>query len=133
MLAASARCVRSVSLLLFMLALVIPCQAQEHKLLDLRVHGGWSTYLHGGAALYDGLSTRHFVHSGYIEVDPPARVLLGSHPGWSRMLPLGALEVWGVDRLPARWHHIPLRRSAQLACIGAHLWGGSRNWHLGRH
>jgi len=56
-----------------------------------------------GALVSDGVTTRQFLHRGYTEVDPVARVFLGSKPTWGRMAPLGALQVaagmWLAERM----------------------------------
>jgi hypothetical protein len=45
------------------------------------------------ALVSDGVTTRQFLTRGYVEVDPLARVFLGSKPTWGRMAPLGAVQV----------------------------------------
>jgi hypothetical protein len=66
-----------------------------------------------GALISDGVTTRQFLHRGYTEVDPLARILIGSKPTWARMAPLGAVHVvagmWLAERM-ASSHHVWVRR-----------------------
>ncbi len=65
------------------------------------------------ALLSDGVTTRQFLRRGYTEVDPVARVFLGSKPTWGRMAPLGAVQViagmWLAERM-ATSSHVWVRR-----------------------
>src|SRR6202012_3229617 len=48
----------------------------------------------GGAEIFDGATTRYFIHhcSYCFENDPMSRLLLGTHPSWSKMIPMGIVE-----------------------------------------
>lgn len=65
------------------------------------------------ALISDGVTTRQYLHRGYVEVDPVARILIGSKPTWARMAPLGAVQVaagmWLAERM-AISRHIWIRR-----------------------
>jgi hypothetical protein len=65
------------------------------------------------ALVSDGVSTRQFIHRGYTEIDPVARILIGSKPTWARMAPLGAVQVvagmWLAERM-AMSRHVWVRR-----------------------
>ena len=56
-----------------------------------------------GALISDGVTTRQYLHRGYVEVDPLTRAFLGRTPTWSRMAPLGAVQVvagmWLAERM----------------------------------
>jgi hypothetical protein len=60
------------------------------------------------ALLSDGVTTRQYLNRGYVEVDPVARILLGSRPTWARMAPLGAVQVvagmWLAERMASSRH-----------------------------
>ena len=80
------------------------CQAVRKKpLLAL-------TGMQTAALVSDGVTTRQFLRRGYTEVDPLARMLIGSRPTWARMAPLGAVQVaagmWLAERMASsqrRW------------------------------
>jgi len=65
------------------------------------------------ALISDGVTTRQFLSHGYTEVEPVARILLGSRPTWSRMAPMGAIQVfagmWLAERM-ATSRHVWIRR-----------------------
>lgn len=65
------------------------------------------------ALISDGVTTRQYLQRGYSEVDPVARILIGSKPTWARMAPLGAVQVvagmWLAERM-ATSRHVWLRR-----------------------
>lgn len=65
------------------------------------------------ALISDGVTTRQFLRRGYVEVDPFARVFLGSRPTWGRMAPLGTVQVfagmWIAERM-ASSRHVWVRR-----------------------
>ena len=65
------------------------------------------------ALISDGVTTRQFLSRGYTEVEPVARILLGSTPTWSRMAPIGAVQVfagmWLAERM-ATSQHVWIRR-----------------------
>jgi hypothetical protein len=60
------------------------------------------------ALVSDGVTTRQYLHRGYTEVDPVARILIGSKPTWARMAPLGAVQViasmWLAERMASSGH-----------------------------
>jgi hypothetical protein len=61
-----------------------------------------------GALISDGVTTRQYLHRGYVEVDPLTRAFLGRTPTWSRMAPLGAVQVvagmWLAERMSKSQH-----------------------------
>lgn len=73
------------------------CQALKNR--RIVVLGTMQT----AALISDGITTRQFLRRGYTEVDPVARVLIGSKPTWGRMAPLGAVQVvagmWLAERM----------------------------------
>jgi hypothetical protein len=78
------------------------CQAVKKKpILAL-------TTIQAAALVSDGVTTRQFLRRGYTEVDPVARILIGSKPTWSRMAPLGAAQViagmWLAERMATSSH-----------------------------
>lgn len=66
-----------------------------------------------GALIADGVTTRQYLHRGYVEVDPLTRAFLGRTPTWSRMAPLGAVQVvagmWLAERM-SKSEHLWVRR-----------------------
>ncbi len=66
-----------------------------------------------GALISDGVTTRQYLHRGYVEVDPLTRAFLGRTPTWSRMAPLGAVQViagmWLAERM-SKSQHVWVRR-----------------------
>jgi|SRR2546427_2471310 len=83
------------------------CQAMKNKpILAL-------TTIQAAALVSDGVTTRQFLRRGYTEVDPLARILIGSKPTWARMAPLGAAQViagmWIAQRM-ATSRHVWVRR-----------------------
>jgi hypothetical protein len=89
----------------------------------------------GGAEIFDGVTTRYFIHhcSLCFENDPMSRLLMGTHPSWGKMIPMGigeaALSTYSYRRLS----HSPnrfLRGAAPLVPIGltaVHVIEGARN------
>jgi hypothetical protein len=65
------------------------------------------------ALISDGVTTRQYLHRGYVEVDPLTRAFLGRTPTWGRMAPLGAVQVvagmWLAERM-AKSQHVWVRR-----------------------
>lgn len=61
-----------------------------------------------GALISDGVTTRQYLRRGYVEVDPLTRAFLGRTPTWSRMAPLGAIQVfagiWLAERMSKSQH-----------------------------
>lgn len=61
-----------------------------------------------GALISDGVTTRQYLHRGYVEIDPLTRILLGRTPTWGRMVPLGAVQVvagmWLAERMSKSQH-----------------------------
>ena len=66
-----------------------------------------------GALIADGVTTRQYLHRGYVEVDPLTRAFLGRTPTWSRMAPLGTVQViagmWLAERM-SKSQHVWVRR-----------------------
>jgi len=60
------------------------------------------------ALISDGVTKRQFLSRGYTEVEPVARILLGRRPTWSRMAPIGAIQVfagmWLAQRMATSQH-----------------------------
>jgi hypothetical protein len=87
--------------------------------------------LQGGAELFDGIGTHHYVNApscrSCIEGDPVCRLLLGPRPTWPRMLTLGAMEDLGAAYLHQRMRRSPhklvrwLAPVAPLALIAIHI------------
>lgn len=94
--------------------------------------------IQGGAELFDGVTTRYFVHhcATCIEEDPVSRFLLGQRPTWKGMIVFGSIEAiattyvyQGLRRSSNRW----LRRIAPglpLVISGVHLRQGASNLKL---
>jgi hypothetical protein len=89
--------------------------------------------LQTAALVYDGVTTRQFLRRGYVEVDPLARVFLGSRPTWGRMAPLGAVQViggmWLAERM-ATSRHVWVRRFwwlPQIAGIAGNVTATAHN------
>jgi hypothetical protein len=65
------------------------------------------------ALISDGVTTRQYLHRGYVEVDPLTRAFLGRTPTWSRMAPLGTVQViagmWLAERM-SKSQHVWVRR-----------------------
>lgn len=61
------------------------------------------------AVLADGITTRQSVRRGNVEIDPLTRVFIGRRPTWSRMLPLGMVQVvaetWISQRMKDSKHN----------------------------
>jgi hypothetical protein len=89
----------------------------------------------GGAELFDGVTTRYFIHhcSLCFENDPMSRLLLGTHPSWDKMVPVGIGEAVISTYSYRRLSHSPnriLRGAAPLVPIGltaVHVIEGARN------
>jgi hypothetical protein len=89
----------------------------------------------GGAEIFDGVTTRYFVHhcSHCFESDPVSRLLLGTHPSWSKMIPAGIVEAAVSAYSYKRLSHSPnrfLRAAAPLvpaALTAVHVIEGARN------
>ncbi len=89
----------------------------------------------GGAEIFDGVTTRYFLHhcSLCFENDPMSRLLLGTHPSWGKMIPMGigeaAMSTYSYRRL-SRSPNRFLRGAAPLVPIGltaVHVIEGARN------
>jgi hypothetical protein len=89
----------------------------------------------GGAEVFDGVTTRYFIHhcSLCFENDPMSRLLLGTHPSWGKMIPIGigeaALSTYSYRRLSHSPNRL-LRGAAPLVPIGltaVHVIEGARN------
>jgi hypothetical protein len=65
------------------------------------------------ALISDGVTTRQYLSRGYTEVEPVARILIGSKPTWGRMAPIGAVQVfagmWLAERMSTS-QHVWIRR-----------------------
>ena len=91
--------------------------------------------IQGGAELYDGFTTRYFVHRCYpcTEADPASRLLLGPRPNWTGMIVFGSLEAVAtayVTQSMRSSSHKFIRRLATitpLSIIGVHLIEGTVN------
>lgn len=55
-----------------------------------------------GAELSDGVSTRSMIDRGWYEHNGFSRSLIGEHPSWGRMVPIGAAELVGTAYV-AQW------------------------------
>jgi hypothetical protein len=91
--------------------------------------------IQGGAELYDGMTTRYFVHhcKSCVESDPMSRLLLGSKPTWRNMLIFGSIEAVATTYL-----HQQMSRSSNrtvrhfapwipAAIISVHIAEGTKN------
>lgn len=87
------------------------------------------------AEIFDGVTTRYFIHhcSHCTESDPASRLLLGAHPTWGGMIPMGIAEVvvstYTYKKLSHSPHHL-LRSAAPfvpVGLIGLHMIEGARN------
>ena len=88
-----------------------------------------------GAEIFDGATTRYFIHhcSHCYENDPVSRLLMGSHPSWDKMNPMGigeaAFSTYSYRRLSRSPNRL-LRGAAPLVPIGLtaiHVIEGARN------
>jgi hypothetical protein len=94
--------------------------------------------MQGGAEIFDGVTTRYFIHhcSHCYEDDPMSRLLMGKHPSWGAMIPMGigeaAISTYSYRRL-SRSPNRFLRGAAPLVPIGLtaiHMVEGARNFGL---
>jgi len=91
--------------------------------------------MQGGAEVFDGVTTRYFIHhcSHCFENDPMSRLLLGTHPSWGKMIPMGIAEAVVSTYSYRRLSHSPsriLRGMAPLVPVGltaVHVIEGARN------
>ena len=64
--------------------------------------------LQTAALISDGITTRQYLHRGYVEVDPFTRMLIGNKPTWARMAPLGMVQViagmWLAEHMSTSRH-----------------------------
>jgi hypothetical protein len=89
----------------------------------------------GSAELFDGVTTRYFIHhcSNCAEHDPASRLLLGRHPTWGGMIPAGIAEAVVSTYTYKKLSHSPhlwVRSTAPLiplGLIGVHIIEGARN------
>ena len=76
--------------------------------------------LQTAALISDGVTTRQYLHRGYVEVDPFTKILIGSKPTWARMAPLGMVQVfagmWLAQQM-ASSQHVWVRRLRWLPQI----------------
>ena len=92
----------------------------------------------GGAEIFDGVTTRYFIHhcSLCFENDPMSRLLLGTHPSWGKMIPEGIAEAVVSTYSYRHLSHSPnrfLRGVAPLIPVGltaVHAIEGARNISL---
>jgi hypothetical protein len=88
--------------------------------------------IHGAASLMDGITTRKLPNT-FMEGDPLDRLFLGPTPTWSRMIPLGALEIFGTAFLAQRMKHSRwkvarrLYVAPQIVLTGLHTYAGGHN------
>lgn len=89
----------------------------------------------GSAEIFDGVTTRYFIHhcSHCYEDDPMSRLLMGKHPPWGKMVPMGigeaAFSTYSYRRL-SRSPNRFLRGTAPMVPIGLtaiHMIEGARN------
>src|SRR5689334_7882513 len=91
--------------------------------------------IQGGAELYDGITTRYFVHhcKSCVEADPMSRFLLGPRPTWKSMIAFGSLKAIATSYVHQKLSHSSndlVRRMAPwlpIAIIGVHVVEGTRN------
>lgn len=89
----------------------------------------------GGAEIFDGVTTRYFIHhcSHCFENDPMSRLLLGTHPSWAKMIPMGIAEAAVATYSYRSLSHSPnriLRAAAPFVPVGltaVHVIEGARN------
>jgi hypothetical protein len=92
----------------------------------------------GGAEIFDGVTTRYFIHhcSHCFENDPVSRLLLGTHPSWGKMIPMGIAEAAVATYSYRSLSHSPnriLRAAAPFVPVGltaVHVIEGARNISL---
>ncbi len=88
--------------------------------------------MHGGASLMDGITTRQ-CPSEFSETDPLDRLFLGQRPTWSRMIPLGSVEIFGTALLAQHMKHSKwkivrqLHSAPQIFFITQHTYEGAHN------
>jgi hypothetical protein len=89
--------------------------------------------LQTAALISDGVTTRQYLRRGYVEVDPFAKILIGSKPTWARMAPLGMVQVfagmWLAQQM-ATSQHVWVRRFRwlpQVAGIAANAAASAHN------
>jgi hypothetical protein len=89
----------------------------------------------GGSEAFDGVTTWYFIHhcSHCFENDPLSRLLLGTHPSWGKMIPMGiaeaAVSTYSYQKL-SRSRQRFLRTAAPFVPIGltaVHVIEGARN------
>jgi hypothetical protein len=87
------------------------------------------------AEIFDGVTTRYFIHhcSHCYENDPMSRLLLGTHPSWGKMIPMGiaeaAVSTYSYRALSRSPNRI-LRTAAPFVPLGltaVHVIEGARN------
>jgi hypothetical protein len=88
-----------------------------------------------GFLVSDGITTARDIAGGEQEVDPLARLVLGSRPSWNRMIPIGAGVALGSYWIGSKMHHSQnrlLRRLwyvPQVAGILGNAYGTVHNIH----
>jgi len=89
-------------------------------------------FIHGSASLMDGITTRHCPVE-FVETDPLDRLFLGQRPTWSRMIPLGSLEIFGAALLAQHMKHSKwklvrkLHSAPQILFVAQHTYEGADN------
>lgn len=61
--------------------------------------------VHTTSLILDGAYTVRNVRKGYVETDPISRVLIGRHPTWNRMAPIGAAWIIAELYVTERMRH----------------------------
>jgi len=94
------------------------------------------TAVQSGLLVSDGVTTRQVVRRGYSEIDPIARLFIGTKPTWGRMAPIGAAQViagtWLAERMRTS-RHVWIRRfwwAPQAAGIAGNAWATGHNLAL---
>jgi hypothetical protein len=80
----------------------------------------------GLAAIADGITTARMPRK-YVELDPLTRPLIGLHPSYARMIPLGIAEVAGSYVLARKWSRL---RWLQIGLTAAHAGCAGHNLTL---
>ena len=73
--------------------------------------------LQAGAVIADGITTHQYVKRGFVELDPVVKPLIGTQPTYTRMIPIGAVEVAGSYFLARKW---PVFRYLQVGFTVGH-------------
>ena len=60
--------------------------------------------IEAGFLVSDGVTTETAIKQGNQEIDPVAKLFIGTHPTWGSMAPWGTVQVFGTYWLSARMH-----------------------------